>query len=179
MQAGCSGRICQRISQPRSQRSLCTDPIRDRTEGISADAKSGGVSPAKIQLIKDQLTELLTNYGEILYIVFDRWGNVWHESPTFSQIHYDDIYKHIKSIQPNCLVMNHSCIRYVSDMPHLELRAGMELPTGGDWPAVGGNTRPGSLVLAHNLIPLRPWRSVDWIVNKNLIPDNKATSSFS
>ena len=151
--------------------------IRDRTEGISADAKSGGVSPAKIQLIKDQLTELLTNYGEILYIVFDGWGNVWHESPTFSQIHYDDIYKHIKSIQPNCLVMNHSRIRYVSDMPHLELRAGMELPTGGDWPAVGGNTVQEAWFW-RTTYPTSPLRSVDWIVNKNLIPDNKCNLVF-
>ena len=40
--------------------------IRDRTERISGDVQSGGVSPEKIQLIKNQLTELLSNYGEIL-----------------------------------------------------------------------------------------------------------------
>jgi hypothetical protein len=60
--------------------------IRDRTERISGVEEQGGVSPEKIQLIKNQLTELLTNYGEILYIVFDAWGNNWHESPTFSDI---------------------------------------------------------------------------------------------
>lgn len=48
--------------------------IRDRTARI-ADSQHDGASPEKIQLIKNQLTELLTNYGEILYIVFDAWGN--------------------------------------------------------------------------------------------------------
>jgi alpha-L-fucosidase len=60
--------------------------IRDRTERIAGDARHGGVSPEKIQLIKNQLAELLTNYGEIYSIVFDGWGNSWHEArplPTF------------------------------------------------------------------------------------------------
>ena len=57
--------------------------IRDRTEKISNDARAGEVSREKIDFIKNQLTELLTNYGAILYMVFDGWGNVWHESPTF------------------------------------------------------------------------------------------------
>ena len=54
--------------------------IRDRTAGI-ADKNHGGVSQEKIQLIKNQLTELLTNYGPIIYIVFDPRGNKCHESP--------------------------------------------------------------------------------------------------
>lgn len=151
--------------------------IRDRTERIAGDLEDGGVSTKKIEFIKNQLSELLTNYGEILYIVFDGWGNVWHESPTFSEIPYSTIYNHIKSIQPKCLILNHSRIRYVSDVPHLELRAGMKFPTERDWPAVGGDT----------LQPTWFWRksysseelkSVDWIVNQNLIPDNKRNVVF-
>jgi alpha-L-fucosidase len=42
--------------------------IRDRTERIAGNAEQGGVSPEKIQFIKNQLTELLTHYGEILYL---------------------------------------------------------------------------------------------------------------
>jgi hypothetical protein len=41
---------------------------RDRTERIAGNAEQGGVSPEKIQFIKNQLTELLTHYGEILYL---------------------------------------------------------------------------------------------------------------
>ena len=151
--------------------------IRDRTERIAGNAQSGGVSPEKIQLIKNQLTELLTNYGEILYIVFDGWGNVWHQSPSFSQIPYSDIYNHIKSIQPNCLILNHSRIRYVSDVPQLELSAHMEFPTGSDWPAVGGNTMQPTWFW-RTTYPSAPLRNVDWIVNQNLIPDNKRNVVF-
>ena len=151
--------------------------IRDRTERIAGDAQHGGVSPEKIQLIKNQLTELLSNYGDILYIVFDAWGNNWHESPSFYDIPYREIYDHIKSIQPNCLVLNHSIIRGVSDVPQIELNAGMSLQTGADWPAVGGNT----------IYPTWFWRtsytastlkSLDWIVNSNLIPDNQRNIVF-
>ena len=151
--------------------------IRDRTARIAGDEKHGGVSPEKIQFIKNQLTELLTNYGEVVYIVFDAWGNNWHESPTFYDIPYKEIYDHIKSIQPNCIVMNHSVIRSVSDVPQIELNAGMSLPTGQDWPAVGGNT----------IYPTWFWRtsytastlkSADWILNKNLIPDNQRNIVF-
>ena len=151
--------------------------IRDRTERIAGDAKHGGVSPEKIQFIKNQLTELLSNYGEIIYIVFDAWGNNWHESPSFYDIPYKEIYDHIKSIQPNCIVMNHSIIRSVSDVPQIELNAGMSLPSGEDWPAVGGNT----------IYPTWFWRtsytastlkSADWVINKNLIPDNQRNIIF-
>ena len=151
--------------------------IRDRTERISGDARQGGVSPKKTQLIKNQLTELLTNYGEILYIVFDAWGNTWHESPSYSDIPYAEIYDHIKSLQPNCLVLNHTRIRSVSDVPHIELNAHMGLPTGADWPAVGGDTLQSTWFWRTNY-PTSTLRSVDWIVKDNLIPDNQRNVVF-
>lgn len=150
--------------------------IRDRTAGI-ANKENGGASPEKIQLIKNQLGELLTQYGPILYIVFDAWGNSWHESPTFSDISYADIYNHIKSIQPNCLVLNHSPDRNVSDVPQIELHAGMGLPSGADWPAVGGDTIQANWFWRTNY-PTSQLRSVQWIVNKNLIPFNQRNVVF-
>ena len=151
--------------------------IRDRTERIAGDAKHGGVTPEKIQFIKNQLTELLTNYGEVIYIVFDAWGNNWHESPSFYDIPYKEIYDHIKSIQPNCIVMNHSIIRGVSDVPQIELNAGMSLPSGEDWPAVGGNTIYPTWFWRTSY-PASNLKSVDWVVNKNLIPDNERNIIF-
>ena len=151
--------------------------IRDRTERISGVAEQGEVSPEKIQLIKNQLTELLTNYGEILYVVFDAWGNNWHESPTFSDIPYDVIYRHIKSLQPDCLVLNHSRNRHVSDVPHIELNAHVNLPAGADWPAVGGDTIQSTWFWRTGY-PSSPLRSVDWIVKEHLIPDNRRNMVF-
>jgi hypothetical protein len=150
--------------------------IRDRTAKI-ADSQHDGVSPEKIELIKNQLTELLTEYGPVLYIVFDAWGNTWHESPTFSDITYAEIYNHIKSLQPNCLVLNHSRLRSVSDVPQIELHAGMGLPTGSDWPAVGGDTIQANWFWRTNY-PTSSLRSVQWIVKKNLIPFNRRNVVF-
>lgn len=145
--------------------------IRDRTAEIVTGNPSG-YSPEKIQLIKNQLTELLTNYGEISQIVFDGWNNSWHQSPTFEEINYPDIRAHIKSIQPNCLVLNHTPERTHSDVPQIELRAGMRLPAVGDWPAVAGDTLQAAWFWRATY-PASELRSVDWVVNQKLIPLNK------
>ena len=150
--------------------------IRDRTVGI-ADKAHGGVSPAQIQLIKNQLTDLLTQYGPILYIVFDAWGNGWHESPTFNDISYGDIYYHIKSIQPNCLVLNHSSEREVNDAPQLELTCNVKLPPGANWPAVGGNVIQKAWFWDPTC-PTEEVKSVRWIVDEQLIPYNKRNTVF-
>lgn len=64
-----------------------------------------------INFMKAQLTELLTNYGEIAGIWFD--GD-WDQHPKDSHTHatskvnwhYQEIYDLIHSIQPNCMVSN-------------------------------------------------------------------------
>ena len=61
--------------------------------------------------MKAQLTELLTNYGEISGIWFDgHWDQTAPEGEAdrSSRInwHYDEIYNLIHSIQPNCMIGN-------------------------------------------------------------------------
>lgn len=150
--------------------------IRDRTAGI-ADSRHGGVSRAKVDFIKNQLTELLTHYGDITCIVFDAWGNNWHESPSFAELSYAEIYHHIKSLQPNCLVLNHSRDPKVGDILQIEGHAGIALPDGADWPAQLGNTLQSDWFWRTDF-PKQPLRSVDWIVNQNLIPLNKRNVVF-
>jgi alpha-L-fucosidase len=150
--------------------------MRDRTAGI-ADKKHGGVSPAQIQLIKNQLTELLTQYGPILYVVFDGWANTWHESPTFDDISYAEIYYHIKSLQPDCLVLSHTTNPEYADVLHIELRAGIKLTEKDTWPAVGGNTIQDTWFWRKEY-PKEDLKSVDWIVNQQLIPFNKREIVF-
>ncbi len=60
--------------------------------------------------MNNQLTELLTNYGEIGAIWFD---GVW-DKPNF-EWQLEEQYKHIHSIQPQCLIANNH---------HKEIRAG-------------------------------------------------------
>ncbi len=151
--------------------------IRDRTARIAGDPEQGESSPEKIELIKNQLAELLTSYGDILHIVFDGWGNTWHESPSFSQIPYEVLYNHIKSLQPDCLVLNLSRIRSVSDVPHIELHAGVKMATETDWPTVGCDTLQDQWFWRTSY-PTAPLRSVDWIVKEHLIPDNARNVVF-
>jgi alpha-L-fucosidase len=64
-----------------------------------------------INFMKAQLTELLTNYGEIAGIWFDgHWdqtddnNRTSHE--THADWHYDELYALVHRLQPNCLVAN-------------------------------------------------------------------------
>lgn len=68
----------------------------------------GNINSENINFMKKQLTELLTNYGEIICIVIDGWGSKWG-GPSFEELPYATLADHIHSIQPNCLVINHSC----------------------------------------------------------------------
>ncbi len=64
-----------------------------------------------IRFMKAQLTELLTNYGEISGIWFDgHWDQLDNDNDKALQPkvnwHYEDIYKLIHQLQPQCLVSN-------------------------------------------------------------------------
>ena len=64
-----------------------------------------------ISFMKAQLTELLTNYGEISGIWFDgHWDQLDNDIdktlPSKVNWHYDEIYSLIHSLQPQCLISN-------------------------------------------------------------------------
>ncbi|MGM0125519.1 alpha-L-fucosidase [Enterococcus sp. AZ194] len=58
-----------------------------------------------VQFIKAQIKELLTNYGEIPFLIIDGWNAPWG-GPRFSDLPFSEIDSFVKKIQPNCLVMN-------------------------------------------------------------------------
>lgn len=67
--------------------------------------------PAYISFMKQQLTELLTNYGEISGIWFDgHWDQTAPEGEAdrSSRVdwHYDEIYSLIHQLQPQCMIGN-------------------------------------------------------------------------
>ncbi|WP_420604183.1 alpha-L-fucosidase [Flagellimonas sp.] len=64
-----------------------------------------------IAFMKAQLTELLTNYGEIAGIWFDgHWDQKEWDGKKYGKLnvdwHYDEIYKLIHDLQPQCLIGN-------------------------------------------------------------------------
>ncbi|KAB6149044.1 DUF4982 domain-containing protein [Bacteroides xylanisolvens] len=112
--------------------------VWDRQHGI----EKGKVTSAGIEYTKKQLTELLTNYGEIICLVIDGWGSIWGQSPTFEEIPFEILADHIHSIQPNCLVINHSCKtdRAYTQIVHYEATHGQHCPYDNTIPSQQGPT---------------------------------------
>lgn len=105
------------------------------------DIRHFNVTPAKVQLIKDQLTELFTNYGEVDILITDGWDAPWSRI-TYEEVPFHEIYEHIKSLQPNCLICDLNASQYppgglyYSDVKAFEQNAGQKVPEGSDVPAL-------------------------------------------
>ncbi len=84
---------------------------RGRTgKGIEGRAATGDWDKY-IAFMKTQLTELLTNYGEIAGIWFDgHWDQKEWDGKNYGAVkvdwHYEDIYNLIHTLQPQCLIGN-------------------------------------------------------------------------
>lgn len=87
--------------------------ILDYHHGID----NGTVTQEKIDFLKGQLTELLTNYGPIDYMNFDGWST-WPTLPDFDDIQYKELYDTVKAIQPECLIISHT---YESNLSHADV----------------------------------------------------------
>jgi alpha-L-fucosidase len=113
--------------------------IWDTTAGIGERR----IGRSDVEHVKSQLTELLTRYGPIPLLVLDGWS--WkmghHAMP------YAEIREHVKSLQPDCLMVDHTHLQNLWDndlvmfeepkgafAPH-----GNRLPAGQDSKIVDGN----------------------------------------
>lgn len=78
--------------------------------GRSLGGRKEGNWDNYIAFMKAQLTELLTNYGDVAAIWFDGHWDQWpagvRQDPTYVDWHYDEIYALIKKLQPNCMIAN-------------------------------------------------------------------------
>jgi alpha-L-fucosidase len=105
------------------------------------DIRHFNVTPAKIQLIKDQLTELFSDYGEVDVLITDGWDAPWSRI-TYEEVPFHEIYEHIKNLQPNCLICDLNASQYpsdglyYSDVKAFEQNAGQKVPESSDLPAL-------------------------------------------
>ncbi len=120
----------------------------------------------QVEFTKTQLEELLTNYGEIPFLVIDGWHAKWG-GPRYEKMDYDEMASFIKSLQPNCLILNHSCENNLdhTDIVFFENAAGQDVPMSFEGPGTGGN------ILTNNWFwkatdPTLELKSAEWAVGK-------------
>ena len=153
--------------------------ILDTHNGI----RPNQITPAHIKLIKEQITELLTNYGEITALIIDGWDAPWSRI-SYDDVPFEDIYYLIKSLQPNCLVMDLNAAKYptealfYTDIKSYEQGAGQFISKESNkLPALA------CLPLQQNWFwktsfPTTSVKNVDELVNKFIIPYNGAHCNF-
>jgi alpha-L-fucosidase len=137
--------------------------IWDITRGVA----DGKIDADKLDYIKTQLTELLTNYGPIPILVMDGWSwQMGHKA-----VAYQEIRNLVKSLQPNCLLTDHT---HLADPWDVDV-VSFEEPKGAWSP--DGNTYPGQQGQKVNATGGNDWfwgpgvgnlMSVDDIVNRHL-----------
>ncbi|UOE50837.1 alpha-L-fucosidase [Mucilaginibacter sp. SMC90] len=72
------------------------------------------IQPKHIEMVKKQLTELLTNYGPIEALIIDGWDAPWSRI-SYDDVPFEQIYKLIKTLQPNCILMDLNGAKYPKD----------------------------------------------------------------
>jgi alpha-L-fucosidase len=102
--------------------------------GVST-SDNAAVTPDQLAYVKAQLTELLTNYGPIPLLIFDGWA--WKMG--HRQVPYQEIRALVKSLQPNCLMLDNSHLMspWENDLAGVEEAQGnVVTPADNTFPAV-------------------------------------------
>jgi len=76
--------------------------------------RPGHIQLKHIDLVREQLTELLTGYGDITALIIDGWDAPWSRI-SYDDIPFEDIYLLVKKLQPNCLLMDLNAAKYPSE----------------------------------------------------------------
>ncbi|MDB5156601.1 MAG: carbohydrate-binding protein [Mucilaginibacter sp.] len=90
------------------------------------------IQPSHIEMIKTQLTELLTKYGKIEALIIDGWDAPWSRI-SYDDVPFEDIYHLVKKLQPDCLLMDLNGAKYpgqglyYTDIKTYEMGAGQRM----------------------------------------------------
>ena len=145
--------------------------------------RPGWINSQHIDMVKAQLTELLTGYGEITALIIDGWDAPWSRI-SYDIIPFAEIYRLVKSLQPNCLVMDLNAAKYppevlyYTDIKSYEQGAGQHISRET-------NQLPALSCLPINThwfwkenFPATPVKVPATLVNDNLIPFNNIWCNF-
>jgi len=145
---------------------------------LRANIRNFDITPEKVTFIKAQLTELFTEYGTIDLLIFDGWNAPWSRI-IYEELSFQELYTHVKTLQPNCLVMDLNAEAfpdsglYYNDIKSFESNAGQLLPLGNILPAISCFTLTDGWFFKDGDED-RPLKSVDQVVNQWLIPLNQS-----
>ena len=137
----------------------------------------------KIDMIKAQLGELLTDYGAIDLLVFDGWHTPWSRI-TYDDIPFHDIYRHEKTLQPTCLVIDLNAsgfpgsVLYFTDIKAFESNAGQALPDDRTIPAQCCHTLTDGWFWKQG-DDARPWKPAAHVVHEWLCRNTPASATCS
>lgn len=153
--------------------------ILDTHHGI----RPNQITPESIKMIKDQLTELLTNYGEITALIIDGWDAPWSRI-SYDDVPFEDVYHLIKTLQPNCLVMDLNAAKYPTEaLFYTDIKSYEQ--GAGQFISKEHNKLPALACLPlqanwfwKNSFPTSPVKNVTELVNKFIIPYNGAYCNF-
>lgn len=150
---------------------------------IHHQLRPGCITQAHVQMVKEQLTELFTNYGEITAIIIDGWDAPWSRI-SYEDIPFNEIYALIKKLQPDCLVMDLNAAKYPSealfytDIKSYEQNAGQHI-------SKETNTLPALSCLPINAswfwkesFPISPVKDPKFIIEENINPMNRVDCNF-
>ncbi len=137
--------------------------IWDNTAGIG----NGEITHEQIKVIKGQIKELLTNYGDIGMLFLDGWS--WKMG--HKKVPYDEIRALVKRLQPKCLLVDntHLSSLYNNDLIHYE--AGGKCPANNTKPALLSqyiNKDSGNGWFWDKRVPTAKLLTVEEIVDTNL-----------
>lgn len=141
------------------------------------------ITQEHIELVKAQVRELMTNYGEISALIIDGWDAPWSRI-TYEEIPFEEIYMLIKSIQPNCLVMELNSGKYpaealfYTDIKSYEQGAGQHISKEtNNLPALSCLPLQTSWFWKTSF-PSTPVKDPAKLVQENIIPMGKAYCNF-
>ena len=137
--------------------------ILDLTQGVSRNVP---FTEDHAAFIEKQVTELLTQYGEIPFLMVDGWNSPWG-GPSFKDFPFSRLDKLVKSLQPDCLLLNigwpHSLEG--TDICFYENAAGQEVKGMFSGPGVSCNKLTGSW-FHRDGDGEKPTKTADWAVEK-------------
>ena len=145
--------------------------------------RPGFITRRHVEMVKAQLTELLTHYGEITALIIDGWDAPWSRI-SYDEVPFEEIYTLIKSLQPHCLVMDLNSAKYppealmYTDIKSYEQGAGQHI-------SKETNRLPALACLPLNSawfwkkdFPATPVKDPKVLVEEDIVPYNKIYCNF-